>query len=163
MSRLHIPHGWIDIASWLVFLQGDYEAVERYLFSPELTGEARDRGFNSFVALQHLTMHFWHAISTSFLFFYSGDCVALCIQAVSDFADRQKRYSDVPFPHLGQEFATLTAKLQGSDAALTAWLEAADAKLRFRLVAQVVANRIGATRHNKRATSYRKLRCSVFL
>src|SRR5687767_684636 len=97
MSRLTIPEGWIDTASWLIFLQGDYEAVERYLFSPELTGEGRERGFNSFLALQHLTMHFWQAISTSFVFFYSADYVVLCLQALSDFAHSQKRYSDVPF------------------------------------------------------------------
>jgi hypothetical protein len=126
--------GLIDTASWLVFIDEDYETVEYYLkrFSgSEVT--SRDLSFYSFLTLQHETMHFWHAISTPFLFFYSCDHLGLCLRAVDAFARSKKRYSDIPPDGFGfsqEEFKKLAARLQLSDAAKGDWLERAEAKLR---------------------------------
>src|SRR4051794_19925286 len=117
MSRFATPEGWIDAATWLMFLKGDKEAVERYLFSPELAGEDRHRCFSSYLMLQHLTIHFWQAISTSFLFFYSSDRLGLCLKVLNEFAQGEKRYSDIPFRRFERDFADLSARLQTSAAA----------------------------------------------
>jgi hypothetical protein len=123
--------GLTDTASWLVFIDEDYETVERYIerFSgSEVTGR-NYLSFYSFLTLQHETMHFWHAISTPFLFFYSCDYLGLCLRAVAAFARSKKRYSDIPPDGFGQEFKELDARLHISRD-LEISLERAEAKLR---------------------------------
>jgi hypothetical protein len=100
--------GWTDTATWLIILQEDFEIMKQAAFTPEVIGKDAQRYSDAFLTFRHETMHFWQAISTSFLYSYSCNYVNFCIDALNAVRHGGKGYTDIPFTEFQSKFNQLT-------------------------------------------------------
>lgn len=111
IQRYITQEGWTDTATWLIILREDFETIRRAASTPEAIREEAQRYSDAFLTFRHETVHFWHAISTNFLYSYSCNYVSFCIEALNSVRHGKKRYSDIPFSELQPKFKELTELL----------------------------------------------------
>lgn len=109
--RYITQEGWTDTASWLIILREDFETIKRAASTPEVTDKDAQRYSDVFLTFRHETVHFWHAISTSFLYSYSCNYINFCIDALNTVRHGSKRYGDIPFSEFQPKFNELTELL----------------------------------------------------
>lgn len=103
--------GWTDTATWLIILREDFEMMKRAAYTPEVINKDAQRYSDAFLTFRHETMHFWHAISTSFLYSYSCNYINFCIDALNAVRHGGKRYAEIPFIEFQPKFNQLTQLL----------------------------------------------------
>lgn len=85
--------------------------MKRAASTPEVMGKDAQRYSDAFLTFRHETVHFWHAISTSFLYSYSCNYINFCIDALNTVRHSSKRYEDIPFSEFQPKFNELTELL----------------------------------------------------
>lgn len=103
--------GWTDTATWLIILRENFEMMKRAASMPEVMGKDAQRYSDAFLTFRHETVHFWHAISTNFLYSYSCNYINFCIDALNSVRHGSKRYGDIPFSEFQPKFNELTELL----------------------------------------------------
>jgi hypothetical protein len=110
--------GWTDTATWLIILREDLDIMKRAASTPEVIGEDVQRYSDAFLTFRHETVHFWHGISTSFLYSYSCNYINFCIDALNAVRHGGKGYTDIPFTEFQPKFKQLTELLLSSSSSI---------------------------------------------
>ncbi len=111
IQRYITQEGWTDTATWLIILREDFNTIQAALANPNAWGENAQRYADAFLAIRHETVHFWHAISTNFLYSYSCNYMQFCIDAISSVRQGGKSYDDIPYSEFQGKFRELTELL----------------------------------------------------
>jgi len=110
--------GWTNTATWLILLREDFETMKRAAFTPEVISKDAQRYSDAFLTFRHETVHFWHAISTSFLYSYSCNYINFCGEALNAVRLGNKKYAEIPFTEFQPKFKALTELLLSSSTSL---------------------------------------------
>jgi hypothetical protein len=108
MFRYIVQEGWTDTASWLIILREDFELFEAAAKNPRQGGPNAERLFNAYLTVRHETVHFWHAISTNFLYSYSCNYLNRCVDVLKTISNGKRAFSEAPFLEFQPYFKELT-------------------------------------------------------
>ena len=111
IQRYITQEGWTDTATWLIILREDFDTIQVALSDLTAWGENARRYADAFLTIRHETVHFWHAISTNFLYSYSCNYIQFCIDAINSVRNGGKSYDDIPFSEFQGKFRELTELL----------------------------------------------------
>lgn len=117
MYRFIDQDGWIDMATWLIILGSDSATFDEALSPTEGLSPNTECCSDALLAVRHETVHFWHAISTDFLYSYSVKYLRRCKQVLNEVRKHNKGYTDIPFsefePLMRELGAVLSCKYGG--------------------------------------------------
>ncbi|MCA9952187.1 MAG: hypothetical protein KDE48_21195 [Anaerolineales bacterium] len=111
LQKYITQEGWTDTATWLIILREDFDAVQVALADLNAWGDNAKKYADMFLTIRHETVHFWHAISTNFLYSYSCNYVQFCIDAINSVRHGGKTYDDIPYSEFQDRFRELTKLL----------------------------------------------------
>ena len=103
--------GYTDFASWLITLEEGYDTIREAASTPEGVSENLPEVYTASITLHHETIHFWHSISTRFLYNFSCDFINLCVDAVDIIGRKKIRYDDPRIVELQKGFIELLDRL----------------------------------------------------
>lgn len=118
IQRYITQEGWTDTATWLIVLREEFDAVQSALSDMSAWGESAPRYMDAFQTIRHETVHFWHAISTNFLYSYSCNYIQFCIDAINCVRHDGKSYNDIPYYEFQDRFRELTSQLLSSSGSI---------------------------------------------